>query len=190
MNTVLEFRQAVTLIANDYPFSVLFGPCINREACIESSQRVYNRLLLNQADGETVLNFDTISLIAKKQDRELDREKMKELIRLFRPERDGTLTMIDFVRSIDAVYKRLRLLSASIQNSGQVDHAAEQLCNWAFYSLFFVIMLSILGYDPMALFVSLSSIIVAFAFAIGSASSKYFEVRVGRTSSLWKYRML
>jgi hypothetical protein len=36
-------------------------------------------------------------------------------------------------------------------------------------------VLSQLGYDPLALFLSLSSIILAFAFMIGSASSKMFE---------------
>ena len=33
----------------------------------------------------------------------------------------------------------------------------------------------LLDSDPLALFLSLSSVIVAFAFMIGSAASKYFE---------------
>lgn len=37
------------------------------------------------------------------------------------------------------------------------------------------IILSQLGFDPFALFLSMSSIILAFAFMIGSASAKYFE---------------
>lgn len=176
MNTILEFRQALTLTANDYPFSVLFGPANTREACIESSQKVYNSLLLNQPEGEQMLKFDTIALLATTRDGDIDREKMKDLIRLFRPDRAGNLSQLDFIKSVDAVYKRLRLLSASIANSGQVDKATEEIFNWAFYIIFFVIWIIVLGYDPMALFVTLSSIIVAFAFAIGSASAKYFEV--------------
>lgn len=37
------------------------------------------------------------------------------------------------------------------------------------------VILSQLGFDPFALFLSLSSIILAFAFMLASASSKYFE---------------
>ena len=37
------------------------------------------------------------------------------------------------------------------------------------------VTLSQLGFDPLALFLSLSSVIVAFAFMIGTASAKYFE---------------
>ena len=40
------------------------------------------------------------------------------------------------------------------------------------------IILSQLGFDPLALFLSISGVILAFAFMIGAASSKYFEVRL------------
>jgi len=131
-------------------------------------------LLLRQPE-EGVLDFDTIALLATTDDGDIDCDKMKELIRLFRPERDGTLTMIDFVKSVDAVYKRLRLLSATINNRRQIDDAAEHIFNWVFYMIVTIIIVVILGFDPMAMFLSLSSVIVAFAFMIGNASAKYFE---------------
>jgi hypothetical protein len=37
------------------------------------------------------------------------------------------------------------------------------------------VILSQLGFDPLALFLSLSGVILAFGFIIGSASAKYFE---------------
>lgn len=151
MNTVLEFRQALALTNNDYPFSVLFGPAGTREDCVQSSQKVYTHLLLRQPERARVLDFDTIALVVAADNGNVDWATMKELIQLFRPDRDGTLTEIDFIKSIDAIYKRLRLLSASIAHSRQVDHTFEQIFNWAFYTIFFVIMLSVLGYDPMAL---------------------------------------
>lgn len=83
--------------------------------------------------------------------------------------------MIDFVKSTDAVYKEFRKLQASIENSGSVDRAFELLVNWAFYVILWCIMFYILGIDPLALFVSISSFAVGFAFMIGNASSKYFE---------------
>lgn len=160
---------------NDYPFSMAFGIADTREHCIESSQVVYKRLLLRQGDDIVVLDFDTIALLATTDDGDIDRDKMKDLIRLFRPERDGTLTMVDFVKSVDAVYKRLRLLSASIENTSQIDLAAERILNCIFYTIATILIVAALGFDPLALFLSLSSIIVGFAFCIGNASSKYFE---------------
>lgn len=101
---------------------------------------------------------------------------MKDLIKLFRPDRQGNLTMLDFVKSCDSVYKEMRLLRASIANSGQVDHAFEIIFNVFFYVILAIIVLVVFDFDPLALFVSVSGIILAFAFMIGSASSKYFEV--------------
>jgi hypothetical protein len=174
ISAILQFRQALMIAVNDFPFSMTFGLADTREHCIESSQKVYKRLLLRQSEKDGVLDFDTIALLATTEDG-IDLEKMKDLIRIFRPQRDGTLTMVDFVKSIDAIYKELRLLSASIANAGQIDNAAERIFNCIFYTVVAIIIMSILGLDPMAMFLSLSSIIVAFAFMIGNASAKYFE---------------
>jgi len=125
---------------------------------------------------EDVLPFDTLAVLAKTKDGEINTDEMKELIRLFRPERNGNLTCLDFVKSCDQVYRHMRLLRASVANSGQIDHAFEILVNIAFYLIVAIIILVVLDLDPLALFVSISGIILAFAFMISSASSKYFEV--------------
>ena len=83
-------------------------------------------------------------------------EEMKDLIRLFRPDRNGDLTCLDFVKSCDQVYKEMRMLRASIANSGQVDHAFEILVNIMFYLIVVIIILVVLDLDPLALFVSVS----------------------------------
>lgn len=49
------------------------------------------------------------------------------------------------------------------------------MINVAFFILLICIILAANGFNPLALFLSFSSIILAFAFMIGSASSKYFE---------------
>ena len=54
--------------------------------------------------------------------------------------------------------------------------ALESIFNYVFYVVLACVILWILDIDPFALFLSLSSIILAFAFMIGSASAKYFEV--------------
>lgn len=69
----------------------------------------------------------------------------------------------------------MRLLRASVENSSQIDHAFEIVINVVFYILLFLIMVAMIGIDPLSLILSISSLIVGFAFAISSASSKAFE---------------
>ena len=54
---------------------------------------------------------------------------------------------------------------------------SSRIINVGFYFLIFCVVLASWGIDPLSLFLSLSSVILAFSFAIGSASAKYFEVR-------------
>jgi hypothetical protein len=53
-----------------------------------SSQDVYRRLLMSTPDSET-LNFDVLAKVAMFHDGSLDQVKLKQLIRIFRPDRDG-----------------------------------------------------------------------------------------------------
>lgn len=75
---------------------------------VRSSQEVYRRLMLKSPDPN-VLKFRVLAEVAI-QDGKLDQEKLKELIRLLRPQRDGSLPLVDFVKSIDSVYKEAKLL--------------------------------------------------------------------------------
>lgn len=74
-------------------------------------------------------------------------------------------------QSVDSLYRELRLVSASIKNSAAIDRAYETILNWCFYTILLVIGLAILGVDTLSLFISLSSILVAFAFMIGKFTS-------------------
>lgn len=49
------------------------------------------------------------------------------------------------------------------------------LSQFVFYAVVATIILSQVGLNPLTLFLSLSSVILAFAFMIGNAASKYFE---------------
>jgi hypothetical protein len=144
ISAVLRFRNALNLIQNDHAFSIAFGSTHSREECIESSQNTYKRLLLANP-AEPQLHFETLGLIAVGDDGEIDQEKAKDLVKIFRPRRDGVLTMLDFVKSTDKVYKEFRLLHASIQNSSQIDRAFENLLNIFFYGVLITIILMVLG---------------------------------------------
>jgi hypothetical protein len=160
----------------DYPFSAAFGIADTREVCVTSAQEVYDRLLLKNQALSSTLHFDTIAALALLRNGELDNDRIKELIRTFRPDRDGAISIVDFVRSVDGVYKELRMLRATVVSSSKIDKAIEKIINIVFYVVMACIILSQTGYNPLTLFLSLSSIILAFAFMIGSASAKYFEV--------------
>ena len=103
-----------------------------------------------------------------------------------------------------SVYKTLRLLIANINNSSQIDQACEyfncafsffclvsfyfscthslvllltdeRIVNHVFYVIGFFIVLAILGVDVNTLFITITGLLVSFAFLIGTASSKYLE---------------
>lgn len=176
MGSVLQFRRALASMDTPYPFSGSFGLADTRDHCVASAQAVYERLMLKNRTVNGKLHFDTIAVLAVQRGGGLDQERAKELIRTFRPDRDGGISMVDFVRSVDAVYKELRMLRATVAASSKIDKALESIMNIVFYVSAFCIILAAYGFDPLALFLSLSSIILAFAFMIGSASAKYFEV--------------
>lgn len=60
----------------------------------------------------------------------------------------------------------------------------ERIINVAFYTVCGFIILAALGVDIYALLMGLSGLLVSFAFMIGTASSKYLEVR--RTGSVFE----
>jgi small-conductance mechanosensitive channel len=158
-----------------YPYSVAFGVADTREACIKSTEKVYFRLLSNDTSGCGYLHFDTLALLAVNADGTLDDKKLTELVRLFRPDREGNLTLMDFAKSIDAVYKEIRLLRANVKNASRLDHAFEDIFHIFFFFVIGCICLAIVGVDPLALFASVSGFILGFSFMIGSACSKIVE---------------
>jgi hypothetical protein len=99
MASILQFRRALQFISDDFPFSPAFGSARTRERCIQSAQTVFERLTENSPDEN--LDFETLCFLAKRPDGGLDRAKVKELIRLFRPNRVGRLNKLEFVKSVD-----------------------------------------------------------------------------------------
>ena len=69
----------------------------------------------------------------------------------------------------------MKLLKASVRSSQKIDHSFEWIFNCVFYGIIGVIVMAVLGLDPLALFVSISTFVLAFSFMISRASSNYFE---------------
>ena len=96
---VLHFRRALDFIDNENPFSVSFGRASSRAECVESSQIVFDRL--TKGSGTGILEFDVLCQIAQLPDGFIDHDKVRTLVKVFCPNRQGTLSKLDFVRSID-----------------------------------------------------------------------------------------
>ena len=55
---------------------------------------------------QSILPFDTLALLAKDDENGIDQNKAKLLIKAFRPDRDGKLSKLDFVKSCDSGKER------------------------------------------------------------------------------------
>lgn len=97
------------------------------------------------------------------------------LVRLFRPDRFDEVTLLAFVQSCDGVFKRLRYLRASVGNSTSIDRVLESIFNAIFNFFLFLTVLSVLKLNPWALLVSMSTVLVSFAFALGPTAAKFIE---------------
>lgn len=95
---------------------------------------------------------------------------------MFRPDVEGNITLLNFLKACDKVYRRLRLFRASVVNSNHLDDALEMILNCVFYVLMICLILVIYSIDPTKIFLATTSLSVSLSFAIGNASSKWFEV--------------
>lgn len=144
---------------------IIFIPCIQIISWQDMLPRAKNAS--NRSDGTLVS------------------DKVRDLISVFRPNRSGNLTLTDFSKSVDSVYKELRLLRASVRNSQKIDRLFERISNVVFCAIVLCVSLALFGFDPLAIFLSLSSFALAFSFMISRASSNYFEVRLPRAAYLF-----
>jgi hypothetical protein len=82
----------------EYPFSRLFGRADSRDTCAASSAKIYEKLVKSQYTKNPNLQFSTLAKIATTKTGEVQDKKLKQLINLFRPNKDKELTLLDFTR--------------------------------------------------------------------------------------------
>ncbi|KAL3904708.1 MAG: hypothetical protein SGILL_009962, partial [Bacillariaceae sp.] len=157
LSSIVQFRASVTVLDSDFVFSHHFGRTKTRLDVIDCSQSLYNRLLAiqerldNGYRDHPVLKFHTVALTTVDRNGECNKQRAKELVRLFRPARNGDISLVDFAKSIDTVYKSVRKLRASIVNDGRMNAASETILNLLFYFALFVIFLAVVGANINAL---------------------------------------
>jgi hypothetical protein len=158
------------------PFGGAFGPAHNRDAVVQSAEFVFRRLLTLSPESET-LPFEALEMLAHEGDIDgpLDRSKLKTIKRMFRPDKENFLSLLDFVRACDGLYKKLRFFRASVGNASVIDHHLESIIDCVFYFVLLLVLLSVTGLNAWSLLVSISTLLVSISFAVGSSASKYIE---------------
>ena len=158
------------------PFGEAFGPADNRDACIESANALYYRLMKLDPSGSH-LAFEVLALAIAEEDVSEDYEmKKKAFRRLFRPDAKRELPLLAFVQSCDSVYRRLRYFIASVRNSSVLDKALEDTFNGLFFFVLALLLMSVMRFNPWPILVSVTSLLVSISFALGPSVSKYVEV--------------
>jgi len=173
---MVRFNEILNyLLRSETPFSKAFGLADTRLHCAESSQNLYKDLPFQDVELG-VLRFDALcNHLAKQDDGDLDEYLVRKLVKLFRPERDGTLLLVDFIRSIDEVYKNLQLLKASILNSSKVDSALEFMIHALFCAVIFVAILLVFQRNPLGALTPIITFVIPFSFVFGNAGSDWFK---------------
>jgi len=174
IHEILQFRKALSFLEDSHPFGLSFGPAFSRDSCIKSAKALYRRLLA-LTPGSTVLHFDVIGVLAYNADDSFDEKKAKELVKLFRPDKHDEISLLAFVQSCDSAYKKLRYLRAGTGNSTLIDNVLENFFNGAFSFCLALAVMTILQMNPWTLLVSMSTILVSFAFAFGPSVAQIIE---------------
>eukprot|EP00547_Thalassionema_nitzschioides_P001937 CAMPEP_0194200890 /NCGR_PEP_ID=MMETSP0156-20130528/1321_1 /TAXON_ID=33649 /ORGANISM="Thalassionema nitzschioides, Strain L26-B" /LENGTH=928 /DNA_ID=CAMNT_0038925959 /DNA_START=35 /DNA_END=2821 /DNA_ORIENTATION=- len=176
LDDLIHFSQTIASINNKYPFTTSFGNAQTREACIESASQVFRNLQIH-TNATASVSFDTIALAALDRRGNFSEAQIKQFIRIFRPDREGNLTLLDFVKSCDSVYKEMRLLQASIRNASRIDNAAEKMYNIVFYFLYLMIVqVGLFGFESgYQLILGVFALVTPLSFALSGACGKYVE---------------
>ncbi|KAG7371166.1 mechanosensitive ion channel [Nitzschia inconspicua] len=189
LNAIVQFGSSVGVLRTSYPFGQAFGKAETRHQVVDCAQRLYADLLKLQQrlklreiyanagglDPVTTLKFHTLSIVAMDDLGNLDMKMAKELMAVFRPTREGDISLVEFVKSVDTVYKEIRKLRASIANEGKMNAGTEKLINAVFYFILAFCLLAALGLDPMVIFGGLAAFIISFSFCVSGASSDYIR---------------
>jgi hypothetical protein len=171
---ILEFREALNYLKGPFPLSANFGAAGTRNECMESAIRLFKRLQDKDVISLTI-PFKTLAVLALDNKGSLQKDKARSLIALFRPDRDGNISLLHFITACDSIYKEVRMFSATVANSTQMDDAIESMVNSLFFGLLSLVVLNVLGMYAFAITFWLS-VIAPFTFLFKTAVSIWVEV--------------
>lgn len=158
----------------EHPFGEAFGPASTRDELIYSAQFLYQRLL-KLAPGSPTLPYSVLAVLTENDDGTIHRNLKKSIDSVFRADADGEIPILSFIQSCDVVYRKLRYFRASVGNASVIDKVLENMINGLYGFGLTVVIMSLLNFNPWPLLVSVSTLLVSFAFAIGPTAAKAIE---------------
>mmetsp|Transcript_3675 Transcript_3675/g.7531 ORF Transcript_3675/g.7531 Transcript_3675/m.7531 type:complete len:894 (-) Transcript_3675:382-3063(-) len=170
---IMKFRQALSYMDLDYPFSEAFGPASTRNEMLISADVVYRRLMKLCPDSPT-LNVSIFDYLLPEHEGD-NESKRRRLKNKFHPDSEGGIPHVTFIQACDTLYRELRLFRASVGTSSVIDTVLESIIDPIFLFCLTTIILVILEFNPMAMLVPISSLLLAGSFAFGSSCAKAFE---------------
>ena len=173
----------------EHPFGEAFGRASTRDELIQSAQILYQRLL-KLAPGCCSLPYNVLAILSDNDDGTVDKNLKKSLENLFRADVDGEIPILSFIQSCDVVYRKLRYFRASVGNASVIDKVLESIINGIYAFGLTIVILSLLNFNPWPLLVSVSTLLVSFAFAIGPTAAKAIEVTFARCLSIMTAKIL
>ena len=174
---ILKFRKAMATMDDRHPFSIHFGPASTRNECIKSTQKVFRRLTRYAGSADVPFGLIKQLAVSRLHGETMENEvKVLRLKALFHPNSADAISLVSFSQACDGVYKRLRFFRASVGNSSVIDRVLESIVDSIFNFVLALVILTMLQINPYPLLVSLSTMMVSFAFAFGPSASRYIEV--------------
>jgi len=174
VHDILKFRKALTYMDLEHPFREAFGLASTRDELIKSAQTLFQQLL-KLSPGLQCLPYSVLAVLSQNLDGSVDIVMKKTIRNRFRADAQGEISMLSFVQTCDVVYRRLRYFRASVGNSSVFDKVLENIINGFFAIGLTIVILSLLHFDPWPLLVSVSTLLVSLAFAIGPTAAKAIE---------------
>jgi hypothetical protein len=160
-----------------YPFSTSFGLADTRDNCAKSAQEVYKRLVRHTPSEEN-LSFETLSILAYDEHNELSEEIFNALVRLFPPNGDKNLSLTDFVKSYDKVYRDVRTFTVAVYKASVLNIAYTRVLDVIFYSLMIIVVLVIFHINVVSTLTVFFSMTLTAAFAFRQSLSKFTLVSI------------
>lgn len=171
---ILKFHKAEALMRDENnPLCRALENVGSRTIVMKRSQIIYRRLV--KVTKSDPLNYDIIQCLAINRDNTIDEGKEAALRNLFRPDFNDQLTLLQFVQAFDNVYKASRVYDAAVSNSSVMNEVLASVVDRIVWFFLILVILLILQYNPYPLLMSMSSLLVSFAFAMGPSASKFIE---------------
>jgi hypothetical protein len=100
ISAVSQFQHSLKVLKDRFMFGTSFGELSSRENLVINAQKLFQTLRGLDDEGEDTMeiSFDVLALAGIDDHGNLDEVALKELIRILRPDRNGKLKLLDFVK--------------------------------------------------------------------------------------------